>query len=61
MSEAFLRSLLFVPGNDARKLEKAGSVGADLVVIDLEDAVAETEKTVYAAPTAKLVVAVEAL
>ena len=40
-----LRSLLFVPGNNARKLEKAGSLGADLVVIDLEDAVAEAEKT----------------
>jgi citrate lyase subunit beta/citryl-CoA lyase len=43
--EQLLRSLLFVPGNDARKLGKAGSVGADLVVIDLEDAVAEAEKT----------------
>jgi citrate lyase subunit beta / citryl-CoA lyase len=45
MSEQLLRSLLFVPGNDARKLRKAGSTGADLVVIDLEDAVAEAEKT----------------
>jgi citrate lyase subunit beta/citryl-CoA lyase len=44
-AEQLLRSLLFVPGNDARKLEKAGSLGADLVVIDLEDAVAEAEKT----------------
>jgi citrate lyase subunit beta/citryl-CoA lyase len=43
--EALLRSLLFVPGNDERKLRKAGSTGADLVVIDLEDAVAEAEKT----------------
>jgi citrate lyase subunit beta/citryl-CoA lyase len=43
--EELLRSLLFVPGNDARKLQKAGSTGADLVVIDLEDAVAEAEKT----------------
>lgn len=45
MSEQLLRSLLFVPGNDARKLQKAGSAGADLIVIDLEDAVAEAEKT----------------
>lgn len=45
MTEWLLRSLLFVPGNDARKLQKAGSLGADLVVIDLEDAVAEAEKT----------------
>lgn len=43
--EQLLRSLLFVPGNDARKLQKAASAGADLVVIDLEDAVAEAEKT----------------
>jgi citrate lyase subunit beta/citryl-CoA lyase len=43
--DALLRSVLFVPGNDARKLGKAGSTGADLVVIDLEDAVAEAEKT----------------
>ena len=40
-----LRAVLFVPGNDERKLEKAGAAGADLVVIDLEDAVAEAEKT----------------
>ncbi|HET6870397.1 MAG TPA: CoA ester lyase [Solirubrobacteraceae bacterium] len=45
MSEQLLRSLLFVPGNDERKLGKAGSTGADLVVIDLEDGVAEAEKT----------------
>lgn len=43
--DPLLRSLLFVPGNDERKLGKAGSLGADLVVIDLEDAVAEAEKT----------------
>jgi citrate lyase subunit beta/citryl-CoA lyase len=43
--EPLLRSLLFVPGNDERKLRKAGSTTADLVVIDLEDAVAEAEKT----------------
>lgn len=40
-----LRAILFVPGNDERKLGKAGTTGADLVVIDLEDAVAEAEKT----------------
>lgn len=44
-ADLLLRSLLFVPGNDSRKLGKAGSAGADLVVIDLEDAVAEAEKT----------------
>jgi citrate lyase subunit beta / citryl-CoA lyase len=40
-----LRAALFVPGNDRRKLERVGGAGADLVVIDLEDAVAEAEKT----------------
>jgi citrate lyase subunit beta / citryl-CoA lyase len=40
-----LRAVLFAPGNDQRKLDKAGTTGADLVVIDLEDAVAEAEKT----------------
>ena len=40
-----LRAILFVPGNDQRKLERARTTGADLVVIDLEDAVAEAEKT----------------
>lgn len=40
-----LRAVLFVPGYDRRKLEKAGGAAADLVVIDLEDAVAEAEKT----------------
>lgn len=40
-----LRSLLFVPGSDTHKLAKVGGFGADLVVIDLEDAVADEEKT----------------
>lgn len=46
MSIALLaaRSLLFAPGDSPRKLEKAGMSAADLVIIDLEDAVAETAK-----------------
>jgi citrate lyase subunit beta / citryl-CoA lyase len=40
-----LRALMFVPGNDERKLAKVGTLGADAIVIDLEDAVAEAEKT----------------
>jgi citrate lyase subunit beta/citryl-CoA lyase len=44
-SQRPLRAILFVPGNDQRKLLKAPTTGADLVVIDLEDAVAEAEKT----------------
>jgi len=50
-----LRTLLFVPGNDERKLAKAGTTGADLVVIDLEDAVAEAAKTEARATAAQAV------
>jgi len=37
--------LLFAPGNHPRKLVKVGQFGSDAIVLDLEDAVAETEKT----------------
>src|SRR5690606_21540870 len=33
------RSLLFVPADSEKKLAKAGSTGADAVVLDLEDSV----------------------
>ncbi len=39
-----LRSLLFAPGNHARRVEKALTLPADGVILDLEDAVAITEK-----------------
>jgi citrate lyase subunit beta/citryl-CoA lyase len=39
-----MRTVLFVPGSDSRKLAKAETVGADVVVFDLEDAVAESKK-----------------
>ncbi|HWU25743.1 MAG TPA: CoA ester lyase [Rhizomicrobium sp.] len=35
-----VRSFLFVPADSERKLEKAGSSGADALIIDLEDSVA---------------------
>lgn len=35
-----IRSFLFVPGDSERKLEKAGSIGADAIIVDLEDSVA---------------------
>lgn len=38
------RSLLFAPGDSERKITKAGASGADLVLLDLEDAVAEANK-----------------
>jgi citrate lyase subunit beta/citryl-CoA lyase len=45
-----LRSLLFAPGNHARKLEKVGGFGSDAIVLDLEDAVADAEKTAAREP-----------
>jgi citrate lyase subunit beta/citryl-CoA lyase len=39
-----LRALLFAPGDDERKLAKVGQFGADAVVLDLEDAVADARK-----------------
>lgn len=35
-----IRSLLFVPGDSERKLEKAAASAADALIVDLEDAVA---------------------
>ena len=40
----FARSLLFVPGDSERKMQKAVASAADLLLIDLEDAVAEPTK-----------------
>jgi len=41
-----LRSMLFVPANNARRVDKALGLGADAVILDLEDAVAAGEKAV---------------
>uniref|UniRef100_UPI0035B103A3 HpcH/HpaI aldolase/citrate lyase family protein n=1 Tax=Sphingopyxis sp. TaxID=1908224 RepID=UPI0035B103A3 len=38
------RSLLYVPGSNARALEKAQGLAADLLIIDLEDAVPADRK-----------------
>ncbi|MBO9697569.1 MAG: CoA ester lyase [Sphingopyxis sp.] len=51
------RSLLYVPGSNARALEKAGGLSADMLIIDLEDAVpsdrkAEAREAMRAAVTA---------
>ena len=35
-----LRSMLFVPGDSEKKMAKAASVGADALILDLEDSVA---------------------
>jgi citrate lyase subunit beta/citryl-CoA lyase len=47
-----LRSLLFAPGNHARRVEKALSLDADAVILDLEDAVAIAEKSATRAAVA---------
>jgi citrate lyase subunit beta / citryl-CoA lyase len=39
------RSWLFAPGDSERKMEKATASAADIVLIDLEDAVSEAEKS----------------
>jgi citrate lyase subunit beta / citryl-CoA lyase len=39
-----MRSLLFAPGNHPRRVEKALGLAADGVILDLEDAVAVSEK-----------------
>lgn len=46
------RSLLFAPGDSERKIAKAGASGADLVLLDLEDSVADANK-----PAARVIVA----
>ena len=38
------RTYLFAPGNHERRVEKALGLGADVVILDLEDAVAVSEK-----------------
>ncbi|MCY4491713.1 MAG: CoA ester lyase [Thaumarchaeota archaeon] len=39
------RSLIFVPGNNPRFLEKAKNIDADIVCFDLEDSVPDDQKT----------------
>jgi citrate lyase subunit beta/citryl-CoA lyase len=39
-----LRSLLYAPGNEPRKVEKVATFGADAVILDLEDAVPVDKK-----------------
>jgi len=48
-----LRSLLFAPGNVARRVDKALSLEADAVIVDLEDSVAVSEKEATRKPVAE--------
>lgn len=41
-----VRSLLFLPASNARAIEKARTLAADVVILDLEDAVAPEAKTI---------------
>ena len=47
-----MRSLLFVPGDSDRKLEKGFGAGADVVIVDLEDSVAAANKAAARATAA---------
>jgi citrate lyase subunit beta/citryl-CoA lyase len=52
-----MRSLLFVPAHDARKLAKGLDSGADALILDLEDAVPEADKPRARAACAEFVAA----
>lgn len=44
MTIALRRALLFMPGDDRRKIEKAAGLGVDSIIMDLEDGVALNNK-----------------
>jgi citrate lyase subunit beta / citryl-CoA lyase len=56
-----MRSLLFIPGDDERKLAKGVGCGADALILDLEDAVSSARKAAARAVTAQYVAATRAL
>ena len=41
-----IRSFLFSPGDNEKKMGKASGIGADSVILDLEDSVAESRKSI---------------
>jgi len=47
------RTFLFAPGNHPRRVEKALSLDADAVILDLEDAVAASDKAAARKPVAE--------
>lgn len=49
----FNRTFLFAPGNHPRRVEKALALGADAVILDLEDAVATADKAAARKPVAE--------
>ncbi|KQS03672.1 citrate lyase [Sphingomonas sp. Leaf357] len=50
-----MRSWLFVPGDSARKLTRARNAGSDVLILDLEDAVAPDRKTAARAMVAEAI------
>jgi len=52
-----MRSLLFVPGDSPRKLDKAMASGADVILVDLEDSVGAAAKAAARATAAAFLVA----
>jgi citrate lyase subunit beta / citryl-CoA lyase len=55
-----MRSLLFVPADSPRKLEKSLSSGADAIILDLEDAIATDQKEAARAHAADFIKALPA-
>ncbi|OAO00766.1 citrate lyase [Sphingomonadales bacterium EhC05] len=49
-----MRSLLFVPGDSEKKFAKAKTIGADILILDLEDSVAPEQKPAARAHVASL-------
>jgi len=47
------RTLLFAPGNHPRRIEKAFTLGADAVILDLEDSVPLADKATTRAPVSQ--------
>lgn len=55
MTQTPLRSVLFVPGSNARAIDKARGLACDAVIIDLEDAVGPDDKDAARAVMAQVV------
>jgi len=56
-----MRSLLFIPGDDEKKLGKGVGSGADALILDLEDAVSAPRKAAARAVSAQYIAATGAL
>jgi citrate lyase subunit beta / citryl-CoA lyase len=56
-----MRSLLFIPGDDEKKLAKGAGSGADALILDLEDSVSMPRKAVARGITSQYITATRAL